>query len=465
MTYDGRFHLKKGNGLVRDIFHTKNMKRLMGNMGIGHVRYPTAGGYESNEAQPFFVNSPFGIALIHNGNLTNDKQLKGEITNKNLRYLNTTSDSEILLNVLANEILDLHEVNLTPELIFKALSGVYRRIRGGYAVIAMIAGYGLVAFRDPNGIRPLVVGKKENSSLINEYMIASESVALDIQGFEFLADVQPGEAYFIDMRSRKVHKKQIVEKKWAPCIFEYVYLARPDSIIDDISVYKTRLRMGNSLGEKIKKANLDIDVVIPIPDSARSSAIAVAQTLGIKYREGLVKNRYIGRTFIMPGQNMRKKSISYKLNPIILELRNRNVLLVDDSIVRGNTSKKIVDMVKKAGANKVYFASASPALVSPCMYGVDMASRKDFIANNLSTDDIAKVIGVDKLIYQDIEDLVESAKAGNPDVSGFCKACMDAKYPTPDINEAKLDEIESERFSSTEDKSNEEEFNEDQMSF
>ncbi len=444
MTYKSRFHLKKGNGLVRDIFHTKNMKRLVGNMGIGHVRYPTAGGYESSEAQPFFVNSPYGIALIHNGNLTNYDELKDEVTKKNIRYLNTSSDSEVLLNVLANELLDLHVTTLTPELIFKAIEGVYRRIKGGYAVIAMIAGYGLVAFRDPNGIRPLSIGKKDSGTFLPEYMLASESVALDIQGFDFLADVQPGEAYFIDM-NRDVHKKQIVEKKWAPCIFEYVYLARPDSIIDDVSVYKTRLRMGNYLGEKIKKANLDIDVVIPVPDSARSAALAVAQTLGIKYREGLVKNRYIGRTFIMPEQKTRKKSISYKLNPIILELRNRNVLLVDDSIVRGNTSKKIVDMVRRAGAKKVYFASASPALINPCMYGVDMASRKDFIAHNLSVDEIAKVIGVDKLIYQDIDDLVESAKAGNPDIPDFCKACMDGKYPTSDIDEEKLMAIESDR--------------------
>lgn len=448
MTYADRFHLKKGNGLVRDVFHTKNMLRLRGTMGIGHVRYPTAGGYDAAEAQPFFVNSPFGIALIHNGNLTNYKSLKEEVHKENIRYMNTTSDSELLLNVLANEILEQKKIELTPEVLFEAMKGVFKRLKGSYAVIAMIAGYGLVAFRDPYGIRPLCFGKRERK-MLTEYMFASESVALDTMGFEFVDDVQPGEVYFVDMK-HKVHRKQIVKKNWAPCIFEYVYLARPDSIMDDVSVYKSRLRMGESLAKKIKAANLDIDVVVPVPDSSRSAALPLAQALGVKYREGLVKNRYVGRTFIMPGQMIRKKSIHYKLNAVPLELRKRNVLLVDDSIVRGNTSKKIIQMVREAGAKKVYFASCAPPLVNPCPYGVDMPSRKEFVANGLNTEEIAKFIGADMLFYQDVKDLLASTKKGNPDVSDFCYACMGGKYPTGDITEEMLTKNEVDRGSSQE---------------
>ena len=448
MTYADRFHLKKGNGLVRDVFHTKNMLRLRGNMGIGHVRYPTAGGYDAAEAQPFFVNSPFGIALIHNGNLTNYKSLKEEVHKENIRYMNTTSDSELLLNVLANEILEQRKTELTPEVLFKAMEGVFKRLKGSYAVIAMIAGYGLVAFRDPYGIRPLSFGKRDHD-LLTEYMFASESVALDTMGFDFVADVQPGEVYFVDMK-HQVHKKQVAKKNWGPCIFEHVYLARPDSIIDDVSVYKARLRMGESLAKKIKKANLDIDVVVPVPDSSRSAALPLAQALGVKYREGLVKNRYVGRTFIMPGQKIRKKSIHYKLNAIPLELRKRNVLLVDDSIVRGNTSKKIIEMVREAGAKKVYFASCAPPLINPCPYGVDMPSRKDFVANGLNTEEIAKFIGADMLFYQEEKDLLAAAKKGNPKVTDFCYACMGGKYPTNDITEEMLTKNEADRGSSQE---------------
>lgn len=447
MTYEDHFHLKKGNGLVRDVFHTKNMLRLKGNLGIGHVRYPTAGSADAAEAQPFYVNSPFGISLIHNGNLTNYDELKQEVLKIDLRHLNTKSDSELLLNVVAQSlrnVLRAHKSDvMTSEILFEAMKLVFGRLKGSYSVIMMIAGYGLVAFRDPYGIRPLVFGKREHT-VMPEYVVASESVAIDALGYDFIADIQPGEVLYIDMQ-RNVHKKQVVTKHWAPCIFEFVYLARPDSIIDNISVYKSRLRMGIKLAKKIKKAKIKIDTVVPVPDSARSSALPLAQELGVKYREGLVKNRYIGRTFIMPGQEIRKKSIHYKLNPIKLELRNRNVLLVDDSIVRGNTSKKIIQMVRDAGAKKVYFASCAPPLVSPCVYGVDMPSKKEFVANGLNTEEVAKEIGADMLFYQDIDDLIDSAKEGNPKVTKFCYACMSGKYPTKEVTKELLAKAEATR--------------------
>ncbi len=441
MTYNDHFNLKKGNGLVRDVFHTKNMIRLTGSVGIGHVRYPTAGNYKAAEAQPFYVNSPFGIALIHNGNLTNYEELKKEVIGSDLRYLNTSSDSELLLNILARALHMAKKNVMTHADIFKAMETVFRRLKGSYSVIAMIAGHGLLAFRDPYGIRPLCFGKRETGGIMPEYAFASESVAIDTLDFTFDSDVQPGEAVFIDMK-RKLHRKQIVPKKWAPCIFEHVYLARPDSILDNVSVYKARMRMGVSLAKKIKKAGLKIDVVVPVPDSARSAALSLASELGVPYREGLVKNRYIGRTFIMPGQDVRKKSIRYKLNPIKLELNKRNVLLVDDSIVRGNTSKKIIDMIRGAGARKVFFASCAPPLVSPCVYGVDMPSKKEFVANDLKTEEVCKSIGADKLFYQDSADLIDSARKGNPTITNFCHACMCGKYPTGDITKEMLDKAE-----------------------
>lgn len=443
MTFEDHFHLKKGNGLVQDVFHTKNMIRLRGNMGIGHVRYPTAGSTDAAEAQPFYVNSPFGISLIHNGNLTNYEELKQEVTRVDLRHLNTTSDSELLLSIFAQSIRDLRPKSFTSELLFKAMENVFRRLKGSYSVIAMIANYGVVAFRDPYGIRPLCLGKRDHE-LMQEYAFASESVALDTLGFDFVGDVQPGEVVYIDMQ-RNVHRQQVAKKNWAPCIFEHIYLARPDSILDNVSVYKTRMRMGVKLSKKIKEAKLKIDVVIPIPDSSRSAALTLAQELGVKYREGLVKNRYIGRTFIMPGQAIRKKSIHYKLNPIKLEIKGRNILLVDDSIVRGNTSKRIIEMVREAGAKKVYFASCAPPLISPCVYGVDMPSKKEFVANDLNTDEICKVIGADRLFYQDMEDLLDSAQKGNPQITNFCYACMSGKYPTPEVTKELLDKAESAR--------------------
>ncbi len=446
MTFDGHFNLKKGNGLVRDVFHTKNMLRLKGQIGIGHVRYPTAGSYDAAEAQPFFVNSPFGIALIHNGNLTNYEQLKNEIIKDNIRYLNTSSDSEVLINVVANEILKLNKLKLEPKDLFAAMQKVFKRLKGSYSCIMMIADHGLIAFRDPNGIRPLVFGERQGESFLKEYVFSSESVALAGMGFKILSDVQPGEVVYIDT-NRKVHRKQCVETDWAPCIFEFVYLARPDSVIDKISVYKTRLRMGSALGKKIKKIwkreKFPIDVVMPVPDTARSSALAVAEELGVKFREGLIKNRYIGRTFIMPGQAIRKKSIKYKLMPIDLEIRGKNILLVDDSIVRGNTCKKIIQIVREAGAKNVYFASSAPPLRNPCVYGVDMPSKRDFIANKLDISEICKEIGADRLFYQEIEDLIWAAHEGNKKITKFCAACMDGKYPTKDITMKRLDEMDA----------------------
>ncbi len=450
-TYDGnQVHIKKGNGLVRDVFRTKNMLRLQGNMGIGHVRYPTAGCYTEEEAQPFYVNAPFGIALGHNGNLTNYKKVKQEVVDKDLRHLNTTSDSELLLNVLAHELIqEVPKKNptLKPEQIFKAVTRVYKRIEGGYAVMAMIAGYGLLAFRDPNGIRPLIVGHRKIGQK-TEYLIASESVAIQSMGFEILRDVNPGEAIYIDQKTHKLHSKQCVKAEPTPCIFEFVYLARPDSFIDGISVYKTRQRMGKKLGEQIKADSKrpEIDVVIPVPETSRPIAMTLAETLKVKYSEGFVKNRYIGRTFIMPSQHLRQKSIRYKLNTIPLEFKGKNVLLVDDSIVRGNTSRKIVEMVREAGAKKVYFASAAPPIVNPDVYGIDMPTRKELIANRLTIPQIAKAIGVDKLYYQKTEDLLDAAREGNKKIKDFCWSSMGGPYPAGNITEAVLKRVEEERF-------------------
>ncbi len=447
MTYDGRFQLKKGNGLAHDVFQAKHMVRLTGNIGIGHVRYTTAGSFDSaSEAQPFYVNAPFGLALIHNGNLTNYAELKQQVTKDNSRYLNTNSDSEVLLNVLADEITKLRVKNLAPPHIFRALKKVYKRIKGSYSVICLIAGHGMLALRDPYGIRPLVFGQRDGA-LGAEYMFASETVALDALGFKLIRNVVPGEAIFVN-EQRQVFSKQIEKTKWAPCIFEWVYLARPDSVLDDVSVYKSRLRMGKFLAERIKKAmkaGLKIDTVVPVPDTARSAAFEIASEIGVPCREGLIKNRYIGRTFIMPGQGIRKRSIKYKLNPIPLELEGKNVLLIDDSIVRGNTSRKIIEMVRAAGAKKVYFASCCPPLRNPCVYGVDMTSRKDFIAHNLSEEEVGKAIGADAIFYQNLKDLIASVKAGNPKIKNCCTACLSGKYPTPDVTEEVLQRAEQSR--------------------
>ena len=449
-THDGsQIHIKKGNGLVRDVFRTKNMIRLKGNLGIGHVRYPTAGCYNEEEAQPFYVNAPFGIVLGHNGNLTNYSKVKKEVVDKDMRHLNTASDSELLLNVLAHELIQEKPMgHLTPDQIFSAVKRVYGRIEGGFAVMSMIAGHGLLAFRDPNGIRPLVLGMRKNIGEKPEYIISSESVAIQSMGFQLLRDIGPGEAVFIDQATHHLYSKQCVKGNLTPCIFEFVYLARPDSMIDGISVYKARIRMGQKLAKQIKedKRHPKIDVVIPIPETSRPIALAMAEILKVKYREGFVKNRYIGRTFIMPSQQLRQKSIRYKLNPIPLEFKGKKVLLVDDSIVRGNTSRKIVEMVREAGADEVFFASAAPPIVNPDVYGIDMPTRGELIANRLTIPEIARSIGVDKLYYQKIEDLLDSAREGNKKIKNFCWSSMGGPYPAGHITEEVLQRVERERF-------------------
>jgi amidophosphoribosyltransferase len=443
------FHMHKGPGLVRDVFRTRNMRALPGNIGIGHVRYPTAGSaYNFAEAQPFYVNSPFGIVLGHNGNLTNTQQLQEEMFRLDRRHINTNSDSEVLLNVLAHELqAAAHGFELDVDSIFQAVAGVHRRCRGAYAVVAIIAGYGLLAFRDPHGIRPLVYGTNETEAG-TEYLVGSESVALDTLGFTVERDVEPGEAIFIDL-NHQLHTRQCAQQPvYSPCIFEYVYLARPDSVIDGVSVYETRLRMGQHLAEKVKQ-NLpvdEIDVVIPIPDSSRPSAMELAQTLGIPYREGFVKNRYIGRTFIMPGQSTRRKSVRQKLNTVGEEFRGKRVLLVDDSIVRGTTSREIVEMARSAGALKVYFASAAPPVRFPNVYGIDMPTRGELIATDRSDEEIAAEIGADGLVYQDIEALKTSVRElSDGRLSSFDASCFDGNYITGDISPEYLDEIEAAR--------------------
>ena len=426
----GKLRVHKGNGLVRDVFDAKSMALLEGRVGIAHCRYPTAGSEGSDEAQPFYVNSPFGIALAHNGNLVNTDALRREVFEQDRRNVNTESDSEVLLNVFAHE-LDLQKA-LTPEAAFRAIAGVAHRAKGGYAVVCAVLGLGLVAFRDPNGIRPLVLGKRSNEGGGDEYIVASESVALDVLGFERLRDVAPGEGIVITARGELFAQQCAPSQPHAPCIFEYVYFARPDSMIEEISVHKARMRMGVTLGEKIlrERPDHDIDVVIPIPDTSRDSALEIANTLGVKYREGFIKNRYVGRTFIMPGQGERAKSVKRKLNPIPLEFRNRVVLLVDDSIVRGTTSQQIVQMARDAGAKKVYLASAAPPVRHPNIYGIDMPSSEELVAHGRSEKDIEQLLGCDWLVYQDLADL-ESAVAG-PKFPGrkFDSSCFSGEYVT-----------------------------------
>ncbi len=439
---EGRIAQQKANGLVKDVFRTRHMQRLVGNYGIGHVRYPTAGSSGPASAQPFYVNSPYGIALAHNGNLTNAESVCDDLYRTDLRHMNTDSDSEVLLNVFAQELQKKHKLQPQADDFMQAVSGVHQRVIGGYAVVALIANYGLVAFRDPNGIRPLVYGERQTVAG-KEYMIASESVALDVLGFTLIRDIAPGEALYITTDG-EVHSRQCAEKTTiTPCIFEHVYFARPDSIIDGISVYKARLRQGEKLAEKIlrEKPNHDIDVVIPIPDSSRVAGQALAHNLGVKFREGLVKNRYIGRTFIMPGQQQRKKSVRQKLNPIQLEFKGKNVLLIDDSIVRGTTCEQIIQMAREAGAAKVYFASAAPPVKYPNVYGIDMPTATELIAHGLSVDEVCKAIGADWLIYQDIEDLVSASSEGNSDITEFDCAVFTGDYVTNDVDQSYLDRL------------------------
>jgi amidophosphoribosyltransferase len=443
---EGTLRTRKRKGLVRDVFHTRHMVRLRGNVGIGHVRYPTAGWSSSAEAQPFYVNSPYGLCLAHNGNLTNAEELKTLLITHDRRHLNTGSDTEVLLNVFADELQHQNGNGLTPEAVFAAVAGVHRRCRGGYAVVVMIIGHGLVAFRDTHGIRPICLGRREADNG-NDYMVASESVAMDALGFEVERDIEPGEAVFIQADGT-LHQQQCMPRAgYTPCLFEYVYFARPDSIIDRISVYKSRLRMGEKLADKIlhEKPNHDIDVVIPIPDSSRSSALQVAHRLGVKYREGFIKNRYIGRTFIMPGQELRRKSVRKKLNAIDLEFRGKNVMLVDDSIVRGTTSKQIIQMARDAGAKRVYFASASPPVRFPNVYGIDMPSVSELVAANRTEDEVCEYIGADWLIYQNLDDLIDSVCYDNSAINAFDASCFSGQYVTDDVTPAYLKRLENMR--------------------
>lgn len=446
--------MHKARGMVRDVFRTRNMRALSGSVGLGQVRYPTAGNaYSEEEAQPFYVNAPFGIVLVHNGNLTNAHALKKELFDIDRRHINTESDTEVLINVLAHELEGAaRDLPLSPDAVFRAVAAVHRRLKGSYAVVALIAGHGLLAFRDPFGIRPLCFGEGDGPDG-HEVMVASESVALEGTGHRLTRDVAPGEAIFIDLDGR-IHTQQCAERPTLnPCMFEFVYLARPDSVMDGVSVYQARLNMGETLAQRLISTMppSEIDVVIPIPESSRPSAMQLAQKIGKPYREGFVKNRYVGRTFIMPGQGMRKKSVRQKLNAIASEFRNRNVLLVDDSIVRGTTSKEIVQMARDAGARKVYMASAAPPVRFPNVYGIDMPTKDELIAHNRSTEEIRQYIGADALIYQDVAAMKKVVAALNPKLEGFEASCFDGVYVTGDVSAEDFDTIAAQRLSQGDD--------------
>jgi len=444
------FQIRKQLGLVRDVFREQHMQSLRGCMGIGHVRYPTAGSQDRELSQPMYVNSPYGLSISHNGNLTNSEELKRDLQKKDLRHLNTDSDSEVLLNVFAHELQSQGSIRPGHKEIFAAVKATQKRIRGAYSVVLMINGIGIVGFRDPNGIRPLILGFKENDLLGADYVLASESTVLDVLGFNVVDDVKPGEGVFIDESGTLKREECSSKTSHTPCIFEYVYLARPDAKIDEISVHKSRMRMGDALANKIKRTlpDLDIDVVIPIPDSSTTSALQLAIALGKEYRQGFVKNRYIGRTFIMPFQEKREKSVRQKLNPIEFEFRGKNVLLVDDSIVRGTTSRQIIQMARQAGAEKVYFASASPAIRYQNVYGIDMAATTELVAHNRTEEEIKDLIGADQLIYQDLEDLIEAVKYGNPSINKFECSVFNGEYITADIDQIYLQRLEENRLDS-----------------
>lgn len=455
---DNTLTLRKDNGQVSDVFQQRHMQNLAGNMGIGHVRYPTAGCSSSAEAQPFYVNSPYGISLAHNGNLTNVDKIKDDLYKQDLRHINTHSDSEVLLNVLAHELQAAANGKLNPAVddIFNAVSNTHNRIEGAYAVITMITGRGILGFRDPYGIRPMVYGKRTDGSGEVEYMLASESVALQACGFDLIDDVKPGEAIYVDLEGQ-IHIKQCAKNpQLKPCIFEYVYLARPDSIIDNIYVYKARLRMGVTLADKIlaERPDHDIDVVIPIPDTSRPSAMELAYRLGVKFREGFIKNRYIGRTFIMPGQTLRKKSVRRKLNPIDIEFKGKNVLLVDDSIVRGTTSSQIIQMAREAGANKVYMASAAPPVRYPNVFGIDMPAVNELIGHNRTEQEIGEKIGADWMVYQDLDALVKAVSKGNKDIEEFDCSCFTGHYVTEKVTDQYLTNIANTRNDDVKDNGN-----------
>jgi len=445
--YENNLYQKKAKGLVNDIFDVNDMLELKGNMGIGHVRYPTAGSHGKDEAQPFYVNSPYGIALAHNGNLDNSELLRNELLINDKRHIHTQSDTEVLLNIFAHELLNVDSSSFKISDVFSSINGVHERCSGAYAVVALIAGYGLVAFRDIHGIRPLILGRKKNTKGYS-YIVSSESVALDLLGYETVRDLNPGESVFIDIKGKLHSSLYSNDLDLTPCIFEYVYFSRPDSIIDGVNVQEARMRMGKQLANKILRewADNDIDVIIPIPDTSRTAALEMAIRLNKNYREGLIKNRYIGRTFIMQGQAVRKKSVRYKLNPLVSEFKDKNVLLVDDSIVRGTTSREIVQMARDSGAKKVYFASASPPIRFPNIYGIDMPSKNDLIANGKKTDQVCKEIGADKLIYQDLEDLVYAVQAGNQNIKKFETSVFTGEYLT-NVSKKYFQELEKKRHS------------------
>jgi amidophosphoribosyltransferase len=444
ITYDGRrFHTKKGNGLVRDIFTKEHFKRLTGHIGIGHTRYPTIGGGRGEDAQPFFVNSPFGIIMAHNGNVINYRELNQILFNQYHRHLTSNNDVEIILNIFAQDLAEQHIKNIKPKNIFHSVKRVFESVKGSYSVVAYIADQGMLAFRDPYGIKPLVYGERKEE-ILPAYAVASESVSLNIMNFSEIKNVEAGQALFID-KDRVLHTQKIARCSHTPCLFEWVYFARPDSYIDNVNVYDCRVNLGRFLADEIRKHNLKIDVVVPVPDSARDAAIEIARRLNLKYREALVKNRYIGRTFIMPADQQRQASVRQKLNPIPSELKGKNVLLVDDSIVRGHTSRAIVNLVRECGAKKVYFGSYSPPLRYPCVYGIDMQTKTEFIARNAAVEQIAKKIGADKVIYQSLESLKKAVHLGNKNLTQFCGACFDGNYPTGDVTPELLNSIENDR--------------------
>ena len=450
MTYDDRMHKEKGMGLAKEIFNEENMNLLTGNIGISHNRYPTHGGFSHGEVQPFWTSVPYGIALAHNGNLTNYQELAEEITKQDSRYLNTNSDTEVLLHLFADQ---LHE-DKPPEsseeffkLLCGAVSTIFNRVKGAYSVTAMIIGKGLVVFRDPNGIRPLVKGERSNGNGGKDFIFASENSMFYSLGYEPKGTVLPGELIYVNNEGQ-VFNRRLVQKEFNPCIFEYVYFARPDATLNDISVYRARLRMGQNLAQawKEKHPEKNPDIVIPAPSTANTAALSFAHELGVRYSEGLYKNTFIGRTFIMPGQVERKKSVKYKLVPQELEIRDKKVLIMDDSIVRGNTSREIVRMLRDFGAREVYFAVACPPVKSPCFYGVDMPTRGELIAGNKSEKEIEKYLAVDALLYQEIDSLVEAVtRKGDHHIDRPCMACLDGQYVGNDVDDAKMDEMETMR--------------------
>jgi len=445
VTFHEKFHAKKGLGLVRDVFSRKHLERLRGNLALGHVRYPTVGAGAEGDVQPFWLDFPMGIAMAHNGNVTNFPDLRHSYFRERGIHMSSNCDLEAVLYVFASALIRSGGNGITPERIYAAVEEVFTRVHGAYSVVGMIPGGGLFAFRDPYGIKPIIMGERENDG--HSYAVSSESVVLDVIGYGNQRDIGPGEVLFIDL-DRNIHSRRLVAKPHRPCLFELVYFARPDSFLDRVSVYKSRLRMGKALADKWRRTGLEADVVIPVPESARIAALSMGQELGIPYREGFVKNRYVGRTFIMPLDNQRRDSIRAKLNTIGLEFENKDVLIVDDSIVRGNTSRQLVQLAREAGARRVFIASCSPPLRFPCPYGIDMSTRREFIAQGREAEEVAKVIGCDALVYQDLEDLEQCGLQGNPELEAFCKACFDGDYPTGDMTPEVLESIDRERTSS-----------------